>query len=92
MRMSPEAEQRLEREEAAYWRQREELLGMYEGRWVAVVGGEVVAVGDKPGSVIQEAVRKTGSTSGFVTCVGHEEAHYRIRRTVGRPSRAVSLS
>jgi hypothetical protein len=78
--MSAETKERFEQEERAYWGQREELLKQYKGRWVAIVGGEVVAVGDSSGAVIREAYQKTGSTAGYVARVGNERATYRIRR------------
>ena len=68
------------REEQAYWAQRERLLGQYPDKWVAIVGGEVIAVGDDSREVIQEAYRKTGSTSGYVGHLGHEEDVYHIRQ------------
>ena len=42
-----ETQQRFRQEEAAYWQQRDELLKLYPGKWVAIVGGQVVAVGEQ---------------------------------------------
>src|SRR5438874_11453060 len=78
--MSAETKERFELEERSYWQQRDELLKQYEGQWVAIVGGQVVAVGDSSGAVIREAYKKTGSTAGYVARVGNEQASYRIRR------------
>jgi hypothetical protein len=38
--MRAETRQRFEQEEQAYWQQREELLKQYEGKWVAIIGGQ----------------------------------------------------
>ncbi|MDQ3812541.1 MAG: DUF5678 domain-containing protein [Armatimonadota bacterium] len=78
--MSAETQQKFEQEKQAYWQQRDELLKQYRGKWVAIVGGQVVAVGDRSGEVIREAYRKTGSTVGYVAHVGFEDAIYRIRQ------------
>ncbi len=89
MPMNAETRQRFEQEEQAYWQQREELLKRYKGKWVAIVGGQVVAVGDNSGAVIREAYQKTGSTAGFVAHVGCEDEVYRIRQvTTGHYDRA----
>jgi len=64
---------------------REELIKKYRGKWLAVVNGQVVAVGDKPGKVIEEAYQKMGSEVGFTVRVGYEDAVRRIRQvTSGR--------
>jgi hypothetical protein len=34
-----EAQERFAQEQAAYWRQRDELLKLHAGKWVAIVGG-----------------------------------------------------
>ena len=78
--MTEEARNQFEAEQQAYWAQRDELKERYSGRWVAIVGGHVVAVGDDSGAVIREAFQKTGSRIGYVGRVGHEEIVYRIRR------------
>lgn len=80
MPMSAETRQRFEQEEQAYWQQREELLKQYEGKWVAIVGGQVVAVGDQMNKVAAEAFRKTQSGVMFVTLVGEEDVEFRIRQ------------
>jgi predicted aspartyl protease len=84
MPMSTEEKQRFEQEERAYWQQRDELVKQYRGQWVAIVGGQVVAVGDHSGEVIRQAHQKTGSRVGYVAHVGYEDVVYRIRQvTVG---------
>ena len=55
------------------------------GQWVAVVNGQVVAVGDNAGKVLEEAYRQTGSDVGFVARVGYESVVRKIRQvTSGR--------
>lgn len=80
MSMKAETKKQFEQEEQAYWRQRTELLKRYRDKWVAVVGGQVVATGDRSGEVIREAHQKTGSTVGYVVHVGHEDEVQRIRQ------------
>lgn len=83
-----EVRQRFEREKQAYWAMREELLKQYLGQWVAVVNGQVVAVGNKMGKVMEEAFRKTKSKVMFVSEVGHEDRVLRIRQmAVGKYDR-----
>ena len=50
-----EAQQRFDREEHAYWQQREELLKEHAGKWVAIVNGQVAAVGQQMNKVAAEA-------------------------------------
>jgi hypothetical protein len=78
--MTAETKKQFEKEEQAYWQQRDALLKQYRGKWVAVVGGQVVAAGDHSGEVIREAHRKTGSKVGYVAHVGYEDEVYRIRQ------------
>src|SRR5574341_464627 len=86
-----EARQRFEREKQAYWAMREELLKQYLGQWVAVVNGQVVAVGNKMGKVMEEAFRKTKSKVMFVSEVGHEDRVLRIRQTAADTIRDVEI-
>jgi hypothetical protein len=79
MPMSTETKGRFEQEEQAYWRQRDELLTQYEGKWVAIVGGQVVAVGEQMHKVAAEALRKTGSGLMYVNRVGGEDLFLRVR-------------
>ena len=64
--------------EAAYWSMRDQLLGRYQGQWIAFADGAVIAacktsleVLHTPGVVERHP---------FVTCVGREDQPYRIRR------------
>jgi hypothetical protein len=77
--MSAETRQKFEQEGQAYWQQREELLKQHEGKWVAIVGGQVVAVGDQMNKAAAEAFRKTGSGLMYVNLVGGEDVVLRVR-------------
>jgi hypothetical protein len=77
---SAETEERFEQEERAYWQQRDELLRQYAGKWVAVVGGQVVASGNQMNKVAAEAWRRTGSGLMYVNLVGGEDVVLRVRR------------
>jgi Family of unknown function (DUF5678)/Retroviral aspartyl protease len=77
---SAEAQEQFEQEQQAYWQQREELLQKYAGKWVAVVGGQVVASGDQMNKVAAEAWRKTGSGLMYINLVGREDVVLRVRR------------
>ena len=70
MRMPPGIQAQLEQEEAAYWRIRDSLLDSYRGKFVAIVGGKVVASGKYMNKVAAEAYRATGSKVKFVALVG----------------------
>jgi hypothetical protein len=80
MAMPTEVRERFEREKEAYWQQRDELLRQYRGKWVAIVNGQVVAVGDQMNKVAAEAFRKTGSALMYVALVGGEDAVLRVRQ------------
>ena len=80
--------------EAAYWAVREQLLGPYQGQWIAFADGAVIAacktsleVLHTPGVVERHP---------FVICVGRENEPYRIRRAASmhrartKPPRAPS--
>ncbi|MCI0388441.1 MAG: DUF5678 domain-containing protein [Acidobacteria bacterium] len=81
MPMIEDARRKFEQEEQAYWRQRDELLKQYAGKWVAIVGGLVVAVGEQMNKVAAEAWRKTGSGLMYVNLVGEEDLVLRVRQT-----------
>lgn len=77
---SAETQERFEQEERAYWQQRDELLQQYAGKWVALVGGQVVASGNQMNKVAAEAWRRTGSGLMYVNLVGGEDIVLRVRR------------
>jgi hypothetical protein len=79
-RVKAETRQRFAREEAAYWRQRDELLKLYAGKWVAIVNEQVAAVGEQMNKVAAEASRKTGSGLMYVQLVGEEDLVLRVRQ------------
>ena len=58
-------------DEEAYWRMRPDLLMKYPQKWVAVHKGRVVAVGNDPVSIIDEATREDGYA--YANKVGDEE-------------------
>jgi Family of unknown function (DUF5678) len=68
----------LLKNEADYWKVRDQLLDQYEGLWVAFADGVVVASGKLAVEVGHEA-KKTGRHP-HVTCVGHEFDALRFRR------------
>jgi hypothetical protein len=80
MPMSVETKRQFEQEEQAYWQQRDELLKQYAGKWVAMVGGQVVAVGEQMNKAAAAAFRKTPSSVMFVALVGDEDIEFHIRQ------------
>src|SRR5438128_10998223 len=64
--------------EAEYWAVRDQLLGQYQGQWIAFADGVVVASGTRPVLVLQAAQQLDGHP--YVICVGREEEPYRMRR------------
>ena len=79
MPMSADTQKRFEQEEQAYWRLRDELLKQYAGKWVAIVGGQVVAAGQQMNKVAAEALRTTGSGLMYLNLVGGEDIVLRVR-------------
>src|SRR2546427_8993084 len=80
MPMTEGTRRQFEQEERAYWQQREKLLKSYPDKWVAIIDGEVVAVGDDMNLVGEAAFQKTDSNVMFVTHVGHENIEFKIRQ------------
>lgn len=80
MQSSEERRKQFLAEERAYWSQRDELLSHHEGQWVAIVGGQVVAVGDQMNQVARDAFSRTGSPVMFVTLVGEEDFEITVRQ------------
>jgi hypothetical protein len=65
--------------EADYWRVRDQLLSQYQGKWIGFAHGAVIATGSTPLEVFLAADAAGGRP--FITRVGHEkEPWYRIRR------------
>ena len=79
-----DAQERFDGEQRAYWQQRDELLQKYAGKWVALVGGQVVAFGDQMNKVAAEAWRKTGSGLMYVNLVGGEDVYNALVRISGQ--------
>lgn len=63
--------------EVEYWRQRDQLLVQYKGRWIGFADGKVVAKGKSAVAVFHEAMQQGGHP--YVTRVGHEDEPARIR-------------
>jgi len=61
----------FEADQESYWNMRAELVLKYLGKWVAVHNGRVVAVGDDPISIMDEAIREDGYA--YSNKVGDEE-------------------
>jgi hypothetical protein len=64
--------------EATYWAVRDHLLDQYQGQWISLADGAVVASGTSPVAVFHAA--EASDRSPFVTCVGHEDESTRMRR------------
>jgi predicted aspartyl protease len=83
--LSPEQQQRLHPDfvanEQAYLHMRDRLLTQYQGQWVAVHGGRVVAAGLKLMEVMERACMHGGHP--YLALVGAEDAIvFRVRRAV----------
>jgi len=80
--LPPEITQQIDpdwrKNEAAYWAVRDQLLSQYQGQWIGVADGTVIASGTSPVSVFH-AAEATGRNP-FVTCVGREDEPVRMRR------------
>ena len=61
----------LLRDHDDYWRMRDDLLAKYPGKWVAVRKGEIVAVGDDPLGIAEQAAAEDGYAYGNL--VGQED-------------------
>ena len=67
-----------QKNEAAYWVVRDQLLDRYRGQWIGFADGKVIASGTSPVTVFH-AAEATGLHPFFI-CVGREEEPCRIRR------------
>ena len=64
-------EQGFDQDRLDYWAMRDELLAKYSGKWVAVHKGRVVAVGDDPLSIMDQALAEDGYA--YTNKVGDED-------------------
>lgn len=64
-------EQGFAQDKQDYWAMREELLVKYAGKWVAVHQGHVVAVGNDPLAIMEQALAEDGYA--YVNKVGGED-------------------
>lgn len=64
-------EQGFEQDKRDYWVMREKLLTQYAGKWIAVHRGRVVAVGDDPLSIMEQALGEDGYA--YTNKVGEED-------------------
>lgn len=80
--LPPEVAQQIHpdwrRNEAAYWADREQLLGQYQDQWIGFADGSVIASGASPVAVFHAA--EASGRHPFVTCVGHEDEPSWMRR------------
>ena len=66
-----EIQEGFDADKETYWSMRDELLAKYRGKWIAVHKGRVVAVGDDPVSIMDEAICEDGYA--YTNKVGEEE-------------------
>ena len=76
-------EQGFERDRQDYWARRDELLAKYPGKWVAVHKGRIVAVGDDPLSIMDQALAEDGYA--YTNKVGAEDKIVIRQRRVSFP-------
>lgn len=77
----------FEAEKRAYWQVRDELLNKYSHQWVAIVGGQVVAVGDSADQVMETAFERVQARAMYINKVGDEDTALRKKiRQVERVS------
>ena len=76
-------DQGFERDRQDYWAMRDELLAKYPGKWVAVHKGRVVAVGDDPLSLMDQALAEDGYA--YTNKVGEEDRIVSRQRRVSFP-------
>lgn len=76
-------EQGFEQDRQDYWNMRDELLAQYAGQWVAVHKGRVVAVGDNPVSIMEQALAEDGYA--YTNKVGEEDKIVIRQRRVSFP-------
>jgi len=76
-------ERGFKQDQQDYWEMREELLARYSGKWVAVHKGRVVAVGEDPLSIMEDALAEDGYA--YTNKVGEEDKIVVRQRRVSFP-------
>jgi hypothetical protein len=76
-------DQGFERDRRDYWAMRDELLAKYSGKWVAVHKGRVMAAGDDPLSIMEQALAEDGYA--YTNKVGDEDKIVVRQRRVSFP-------
>ena len=76
-------DQGFEQDRQDYWAIRDELLAKYSGKWVAVHKGRVVAVGDDPLSIMEQALAEDGYA--YTNKVGDEDRIVIRQRRISFP-------
>jgi hypothetical protein len=76
-------EKGFEQDRLDYWAMRDELLAKYAGKWVAVHKGRVVAVGDEPLAIMDQAL--AGDGYAYTNKVGAEDKIVIRQRRVSFP-------
>ena len=61
----------FDQDQRDYWAMRDQLLQKYGGKWVAVHKGHVVAVGNDPVSIMEQALSEEGYA--YTNKVGDED-------------------
>ncbi|KPV65379.1 MAG: hypothetical protein AOA65_0241 [Candidatus Bathyarchaeota archaeon BA1] len=84
MGLCGEAKRKFDLEKEAYWEMRDELLKKYEGKWIAIVRGRVVAVGDTSYDVVEKASKIRVCGPIYINKVGEEKNVVRRYRRYGR--------
>jgi hypothetical protein len=76
-------ERGFEQDRLDYWAMRDELLAKYSGKWVAVHKGRVIAIGDEPLGVMDQALAEDGYA--YTNKVGDEDKIVIRQRRVSFP-------
>jgi len=76
-------EQGFEKDRQDYWAMQDELLAKYPGKWVAVHKGRVVAVGDNPLSIMEQALAEDGYA--YTNKIGEEDKIVIRQRRISFP-------
>lgn len=76
-------EQGFEQDRLDYWAMRDELIAKHPGKWVAVHKGRVVAVGDDPLAIMEQALASDGYA--YTNKVGEEDRIVIRQRRISFP-------